>query len=88
MAPHVGFDVEQVRDKARKDLLYLLEGVSLSMAEGAPGAVPAAKNHRLRGETEPLHNLGPWQEEPRASAQPSRSHKHCGQGLDAPRLWG
>ncbi|KAH7027498.1 Sec1-like protein [Microdochium trichocladiopsis] len=27
MAPYVGFDVEQVRDKARKDLLYLLEGV-------------------------------------------------------------
>lgn len=28
MAPHVGFDTDQVRDKARKDLLYLLEGVS------------------------------------------------------------
>ena len=28
MAPHVGFNTEQVRDKARKDLLYLLEGVS------------------------------------------------------------
>lgn len=28
MAPHAGFDTEQVRDKARKDLLYLLEGVS------------------------------------------------------------
>ena len=27
MAPHVGFDVEHIRDKARKDLLYLLEGV-------------------------------------------------------------
>ncbi|CAJ2500942.1 Uu.00g037950.m01.CDS01 [Anthostomella pinea] len=27
MAPHVGFDSEQIRDKARKDLLYLLEGV-------------------------------------------------------------
>ncbi|KAK5663360.1 hypothetical protein OQA88_3788 [Cercophora sp. LCS_1] len=27
MAPHAGFDTEQVRDKARKDLLYLLEGV-------------------------------------------------------------
>lgn len=27
MAPHVGFDTDQVRDKARKDLLYLLEGV-------------------------------------------------------------
>lgn len=29
MAPHVPFDTDQVRDKARKDLLYLLEGVSL-----------------------------------------------------------
>jgi vacuolar protein sorting-associated protein 33A len=28
MAPHVGFDTEQIRDKARKDILYLLEGVS------------------------------------------------------------
>lgn len=28
MSPHVGFDADQIRDKARKDLLYLLEGVS------------------------------------------------------------
>ncbi|KAI1264118.1 Sec1-like protein [Xylariaceae sp. FL1019] len=27
MAPYVGFDTEHIRDKARKDLLYLLEGV-------------------------------------------------------------
>ncbi|KAI1739320.1 vacuolar protein sorting 33A-like protein [Xylaria scruposa] len=27
MAPHVGFDTEHIRDKARKDLLHLLEGV-------------------------------------------------------------
>ncbi|KAK0631982.1 Sec1-like protein [Immersiella caudata] len=27
MAPHAGFDTEQVREKVRKDLLYLLEGV-------------------------------------------------------------
>ncbi|KAI1865488.1 uncharacterized protein JN550_008245 [Neoarthrinium moseri] len=27
MAPHVGFDTEQIKDSARKDLLYLLEGV-------------------------------------------------------------
>lgn len=27
MAPHVEFDTDQIRDKARKDLLYLLEGV-------------------------------------------------------------
>jgi hypothetical protein len=28
MVPHVGFDTDQIKDKARKDLLYLLEGVS------------------------------------------------------------
>ncbi|KAI1213788.1 vacuolar protein sorting 33A-like protein [Annulohypoxylon truncatum] len=27
MVPHAGFDPDQIRDKARKDLLYLLEGV-------------------------------------------------------------
>ncbi|ORY66227.1 Sec1-like protein [Pseudomassariella vexata] len=27
MAPHAGFDTEQIRDKGRKDLLYLLEAV-------------------------------------------------------------
>ncbi|CZT47326.1 probable vacuolar sorting protein [Rhynchosporium secalis] len=27
MAPHAGFDTEQIKEKARKDLLYLLEGV-------------------------------------------------------------
>jgi hypothetical protein len=28
MAPHAGFDTDQIKDKSRKDLLYLLEGVS------------------------------------------------------------
>jgi len=28
MAPHAGFDAEQIKEKARKDLLYLLEEVS------------------------------------------------------------
>ncbi|KAF4625777.1 hypothetical protein G7Y89_g12387 [Cudoniella acicularis] len=27
MAPHAGFDTDQIKDKSRKDLLYLLEGV-------------------------------------------------------------
>ncbi|KAJ2907058.1 hypothetical protein MKZ38_008626 [Zalerion maritima] len=27
MAPHAGFDTEQIRDKSRKDILHLLEGV-------------------------------------------------------------
>lgn len=28
MAPHTAFDTDQIKDKARKDVLYLLEGVS------------------------------------------------------------
>lgn len=28
MAPYVGFDTDHFKEKARKDLLYLLEGVS------------------------------------------------------------
>jgi vacuolar protein sorting-associated protein 33A len=28
MAPHVGFDPDSIKQKARKDLLHLLEGVS------------------------------------------------------------
>jgi hypothetical protein len=28
MAPHAGFETDQIKDKAKKDLLYLLEGVS------------------------------------------------------------
>lgn len=33
MAPQTGFDPEQIRDKARKDLLYLLERVSRLLAK-------------------------------------------------------
>lgn len=28
MAPHAGFETESIKEKARKDLLHLLEGVS------------------------------------------------------------
>ena len=43
MAPHVGFHTDQIKDKSRKDLLYLLEGVS----EGArrTDLNKAAANH-------------------------------------------
>lgn len=30
MAPHVGFDTAYFRDKARREILHLLEGVSKS----------------------------------------------------------
>ncbi|KAI1815376.1 Sec1-like protein [Poronia punctata] len=43
MAPHEGFDVEYIRDKARKDLLYLLESVrgkkNLVIERGLAGPV-------------------------------------------------
>jgi hypothetical protein len=32
MAPHAGFNTSQIKDKARKDLLYLLEGVRLALS--------------------------------------------------------
>lgn len=35
MAPSTGFDTEQIRDKARKDLLYLLSVVSKDTLNGA-----------------------------------------------------
>lgn len=31
MAPHAPFTTDQIKDKARKDLLYLLEGVSKAL---------------------------------------------------------
>jgi len=34
MVPHVGFDTDQIKDKARKYLLYLLEGVSKGSRPG------------------------------------------------------
>lgn len=40
MAPPLGFDTEQIRDKARKDLLYLLSVVSKAF-NTAPTAVQA-----------------------------------------------
>jgi hypothetical protein len=40
MAPHVGFDTDQIKDKARKDLLYLLEGVSKEPPSNEPFKAP------------------------------------------------
>ena len=36
MAPRTEFNTEQVRTKARKDLLYLLEGVSKTLRPAPP----------------------------------------------------
>ncbi len=47
MAPRAGFDTEQIHDKARKDLLHLLEGVSLAHAQHSPtGLWRNAARHR------------------------------------------
>jgi hypothetical protein len=35
MAPRAGLDTSQIKDKARKDLLYLLEGVSKAPVSSA-----------------------------------------------------
>ncbi len=52
MAPRAGFDTEQVHDKARKDLLHLLEGVSqpsCTRCIPAQGSCVAAEPPRLTG---------------------------------------
>lgn len=45
MAPPAGFDTEQVRDKARKDLLYLLSVVSETSRELSSPAMDATQTH-------------------------------------------
>ena len=53
MAPHTGFDTDQIKDKARKDLLYLLEGVSKALfLPLIPSSI-----HQL------TYAEGPWKEE-------------------------
>ena len=51
MAPHAGFDTDQIKDKSRKDLLYLLEGVGTSR-------YLCFSRHQLS-----IHSLGSWKEE-------------------------
>ncbi len=74
MAPPAGFDTEQVRDRARKDLLYLLEGVSqagLCCAYG-PFLSPRAP---LRPDLTVSPPTGARQEEPRHREEPRRPHR-------------
>lgn len=49
MAPHAGFDTNQIKDKARKDLLYLLEGVS--KASPSPKLLKAAADMILHADS-------------------------------------
>ncbi|KAI0136699.1 hypothetical protein BJ170DRAFT_602804 [Xylariales sp. AK1849] len=57
MAPHVGFDTEQIRDKARKDLLYLLEEVSPWKEEPRDRTEPSWPHWRC---CQGLNSTGLW----------------------------
>lgn len=74
MTPRAEFDTEQVRDKARKDLLHLLEGVSrmhlASAARSRPftntvGLTQALDRFKTNRQYVPSRFLGSWQEESR-----------------------
>jgi len=47
MAPYAGFDPEKIKDKARKDLLYLLEGVRYFLR--CPPTSPSLLDTRFAG---------------------------------------
>ena len=53
MAPHTGFKTDEIKEKARKDLLYLLEGVSKDYRTSLSWA-----RHKLT-----LLPAGSWEEE-------------------------
>ena len=53
MAPYAGFDPEQIKDKARKDLLYLLEGVRSIIA-----LLPPLADHFLDSREKKLNSRG------------------------------
>lgn len=63
MAPPAGFDTEQIRDKARKDLLYLLSVVSKRPPQFPLKATPSSWISFI-DPSRPA-GLGPRQEEPR-----------------------
>lgn len=70
MAPPVGFDTEQIRDKARKDLLYLLSVVSKGSHNPLPnllthGECPASSWISFIDSIAFPPGLGPREEEPR-----------------------
>jgi hypothetical protein len=59
MAPRAGFDAEQVRDKARKDLLHLLEGVSLDVSAMSREEEESGRM-KMRAHMQPVRALGCW----------------------------
>ena len=46
MAPHVGFDVEHIREKARRDILNLLEGVRKANHSSSLHLQTSERSHR------------------------------------------
>lgn len=78
MAPHVGFDVEHIREKARRDILNLLEGVRKANHSGSLHLQTPERSHRALTFTITIttsglpklscpnaeRSLGPRQEEP------------------------
>lgn len=86
MAPRSEFSVDQIRDKARKDILYLLEGVSTT------DTAPQQKPPRLRvgswlANMDILHPVtGPWQEKRRLRSQSGRAHRHHCPSRHPPRV--
>lgn len=48
MAPHAEFDIEQIREKGRKDILYVLESVCTAVI---PLKTTHARQHRPDGTT-------------------------------------
>jgi hypothetical protein len=65
MAPRADFNVDQIRDAGRKDLLYLIEGVS--KAPSPPLTLSSSPTLELANGFFPSFSLiaGPWKEERR-----------------------
>jgi hypothetical protein len=61
MAPRTEFSIEQVRNKARKDLLYLIEGVSKAPSSSLRCEIRRASGHQA-ADCVSL-STGSWQEE-------------------------
>jgi len=75
MAPQPVFDSDQIRDKARRDLLYLLEGVSKA---SSPWEHSGDRLTTLPGSR---------QEEPHHREEPRRPHRTRRQSFSSPGLW-
>jgi hypothetical protein len=78
MAPHAGFHTDQIKDKSRKDLLYLLEGVS----EGSVALIFARRQLIMI-----MLSAGARKEESGPGEESGWPNGHIRQVLDSPGLW-